>query len=111
MHTIPLTVAALAVACAAYFTSLSAHGAECVETMPNVESTLSGQGVPYMVIDADDIPAFAEQVQPITGVAASDVTGALVADVGAGLIFGIETSDGCFSPQPMLFATASGPGA
>lgn len=111
MHPIPLTVAALAVASAAYFTSLGAHGAECVETMSHVEATLTGSGVPYMVIDADDLAAFAEQVAPITGLAASDVTGALVADVGAGLVFGVETADGCFSPQPMLLATAPGLGA
>ena len=106
MHPIPLTVAALAVACAAYFTSLSAHGAECVETMSSVEQTLQADGATYEIIGPDNLAAFALRVFPLTGVPASEVTGAIVAFDG--LAFGIETRDGCFSPAPIMLPASVG---
>lgn len=78
----------------------------CVETMDHVRSVLDGHGISYNLIKPEDLAAFAEQVKPMTGAEPEDVTGALVADFGSALAFGVETSDGCFSPQPMVLATA-----
>lgn len=107
MHPLPLTVAALAVACAAYVASINAsQSAECVETMSSVEATLQADGATYEIIGPDNLAAFALRVFPLTGVPASEVTGAIVAFDG--LAFGIETKDGCFSPAPIMLPASVG---
>jgi hypothetical protein len=77
--------------------SFPAHAQTCVETMANVEATLQRVGADYTVIGPDNLEAFAQRVFAITRVPASEVTGALM----VGAVFGIETSDGCFSPAPL----------
>ena len=103
-----LAVAGLAAALStAAFAQDAAPAPVCAETMEHVVSILDRMNVGYIILSGEDIAAFAEQVAPITGVPAADVTGALIAgfDVPA---FGLQTKDGCFSPQPIPLVQAAG---
>ena len=100
---------ALAVAGLAAALSTAAVSAEpvCVETMEHVVSILESHGIKYEMVPADKLGLFAATVKPLTGVEPSEVTAALIAgfDVPA---FGLQTKDGCFSPQPIPLVQAAG---
>lgn len=88
-------------AAAALALALSFPAVACDVTKQQVVDTLAQNGVPFKDVPAEMLPDFAALAAPIAGVKAEDVTGALIADFGGLIMYGLETKDGCFSPKPI----------
>ena len=89
-------------AAAALALALSFPAVACDVTKQQVIDTLTQNGVPFKDIPAELLPDFLASVAPIADVNVDDVTGALLADFGGLIMYGLETKDGCFSAKPIL---------
>lgn len=92
---------ALAAAFALLAVPSFAQDSICTATLAEIEGILSSHGVTYMLIDPAKLAEFAEETKDKSGEDPANVTAALIADFGDRVVFGVETKDGCFSPEPI----------
>lgn len=89
------------IAAAAFALALTFPAFACDVTKQQVIDTLNANGMAFAEVPGDKLAEFAAMAAPMAGVKAEDVIGALIADLGGQGVYGLETKDGCFSPQPI----------
>lgn len=99
-------------AAAALVLAMSFPAVACDVTKDQVIATLNNDGTTFIEVPEDMLAQFVAKTAALAGVKAEDVVSAIVAKIGGLAMFGVETKDGCFSPNPIpLPGQAVGVGA